>query len=97
MAPVADTGSYYMMTERESKGFSGTREQLRLSVSFTRPLVFLLTSALSIMGFRNAELTFKNQIERKWEEIMVHITKLLITYVHLKSLVKGSIYSSEVD
>ena len=49
------------------------------------------------MGFRNAELIFKNQIERKWEEIMVHITKLLITYVRLKSLVKGSIYSSEVD
>lgn len=32
----------------------------------------------------------------KWEEIVVRITKL-ITYVPLKSLVKGSIYSSEVD
>ena len=33
----------------------------------------------------------------KWKDIMVHITKKLITYVPLKSLVKKSIYSREID
>lgn len=32
----------------------------------------------------------------KWKGIIVRITKLLITYVPLKSLVKKSIYSREV-